>query len=236
MHVYDHGINECARILIQQRKETVKIMVLSAKQKQKKLQRKVKKRKQSLAKPPQTLSKTKASAYATSPIHECLIPEDLFETGLGNVTFARKAPSGGIALSAFVVDVFCLGVKNALFKVSNINDYEENFKLGLFESHAGRDFFVIDPMCARKLIEGAVAYAEALGFGPHSDYQNAKALFGDIDTRESPDVYVYGKDGKPFYIRGPNESPAMAKSIVSQLHERCGEDGYQYMVGLDEKL
>ena len=172
-------------------------MVLSAKQKQKKLQRKAKKRKQSLAKRPQTWSKTKASAYATFPIHECLIPEDLFETGLGNVTFARKAPGGRIALSAFVVDVFCLGVKNALFKVSDVNDYEENFKQRLFESHAGRDFFCIDPWCARKMIEGAVAYAETLGFKPHSDYQNAKVLFGDIDPGTCPEAYVYGKEGKP---------------------------------------
>ena len=167
-------------------------------------------------------------------MYECLIPEELFEIGLGNVIVARKAPQGRIALSAFVVDVFCLGVKNTFFNVSNEDDYENDIKVRLIESHAGRDFDNIHPSCARKLIEGAVAYAEDLGFRPHSDYRNAKGIFGDIDPDVCPEKYIYGKDGKPFYIRGPNESPSNAKRIIQQLHKKCGEDGYHYMLEMDE--
>ena len=177
---------------------------------------------------------TKASAYARFPIYECLVPEELFEIGLGNVIVARKAPYGKIALSPFVVDVFCLGVKNAFFNVSDEDDYEEDIKVRLIESHSGQGFVNIHPSCARKLIEGAVAYAEELGFRPHSDYRNAKGIFGDIDPGACPENYIYGKGGKPFYLRGPNESPSMTKRIINQLHKKCGKDGYHYMVELDE--
>ena len=60
----------------------------------------------------------RAVNYARNPIHECLFPASLFETGLGNVIVTRRTQVGSIAISAFVADVICLGVKNALFKVS----------------------------------------------------------------------------------------------------------------------
>jgi hypothetical protein len=88
----------------------------------------------------------------------------------------------------------------------------------------------------KKLIEGAIHYAEELGFSPHRDYHNAKNIFGDIDPSVCPVKYTYGKDGKPFYIRGPNESSSQASKIVDQLHTRCGEGNYNYLVTLGEDI
>ena len=210
-------------------------MALSEKQKQKKLAKKKQKRKVHVkALNPNQLSMDKAIRCAKFPIHECLIPSNLFETGLGTVIVTRRTLEGDIAICAFIVDVFCLGVKNALFKVVSENEYEHTLKPQIIESNNGIEFEKIHQTCARKLIEGAVKYANNLGFNSHPDYKNAKNIFGDIDSNVCPVKYVYGKEGKPYYMRGPHESMNDAKNIIEKLGKKCGEGGFDYVVIMDE--
>jgi len=212
------------------------VMAISSKQRQKKLERKRKKKKGLLAKKNKdiSVSQSKAANYASLPIYECLVPDALFEIGIGNVIVSRRTPTGNITFGAFLVDVFCLGVKSAFLTVVREFDYENKVKASLMMSDELQTFESIHPECAKKLVEGAMAYAKELGFSHHQDYENAKNIFGDIVSSNCPVKYKYGKDGKPFYIRGPNETMAEAKEIVNQLHQRCGEDGFDYLVILGE--
>lgn len=210
-------------------------MAISEQQRQKKLQQKKRKRKLSIKPATPSLSSShNASACSNFSVHECLVPENLFETGLGTVIWTRRTPEGSIAVSAFIVDVFCLGVKNALFNISSEQHYESIVKPRLTETHGGQAFEYIHPSCARKLIDGAISYAENLGFSPHRDYQSAKGIFGDIDAQACPTRFTYGNEGKPFYIRGPNESISQAKRIIDQLQRKCGEGHFHYLVVTDE--
>ncbi len=210
-------------------------MALSEKQKQKKLAKKKQKRKiHARDNVSNRLQMDKARSYAHFPIHECLIPSNLFELGLGSVLVTRRTPEGDIAVSAFIVDVFCLGIKNTLFKVVSEYEYEHTMKPQITESHSGSEFEIIHQTCARKLIDGAVMYAKELGFESHPDYKNTKHIFGDIDLSFCPVKYIYGKNGKPFYIRGPHETVSEAKKIINKLTRKCGEGGFDYMVMMDE--
>jgi hypothetical protein len=212
-------------------------MAISERQRQKKLEQKKKKR-QLVTKLVHTslFSERKALSYAKFPIHECLVPESLFETGIGTVIWARRTPQGTIAISAFIVDVFCLGVKNALFNVVSAQEYESTIKPRLAGTHEGQTFQNVHPACARKLIEGAIGYAQELGFSPHRDYRHAKDMFGDVDADACPTGFTYGHDGKPFYIRGPNESIAQSRRIVDQLQRICGKGNFDYLVVLDDDV
>ena len=105
-------------------------MAISEKQKQKKLAKKNSKRK--LTKLPSNIGsqqRLSPSYYASFPIHECFAPNTLFVLGIGYVIITRRAPYGLIAISVFVVDVHCLGVKNALFKVSSEFEYENTVNI-----------------------------------------------------------------------------------------------------------
>jgi hypothetical protein len=167
----------------------------------------------------------------SSPIHECLMPAGLFEIGIGNVIVSRKLPSGDIGASFFLVDVFCLGVKNAFFQVMTETEYLRQVgRLG-GEEELGS----VDPSCARKLVENAKGYAKQIGFDPHPDYRSARKIFGDIDAAICPTDFTFGKDGMPFFVSGPNDTPAKCRKIIGTLSRRFGPDGFHFlMVGAEE--
>lgn len=141
--------------------------------------------------------------------------------------------SGGRRVEAgiFLVDVQCLGVKLAVYEDTT----EEDFRRRILD-HYSESFPMVsaDPCCGRKLIEQAIAYASALGFGPHPDFKKAARVFGGLRVDECPQRFVFGRDGKPFYIRGPRETEEQAKRIVQHLAMRLGEGNFHYLVRLGD--
>src|ERR1700733_7865777 len=119
---------------------------------------------------------------ARAPIHECFVPASGFEQGLGNLVFSRALPDGHMALSVFLLDTFCLGVKNALFKIGTRLEYDAF----LSRVSPSQGLEPTGPPCFRKLVEGGVAYARGLGFHPHADYAEARQIFGDVDAAACP--------------------------------------------------
>ena len=106
-------------------------MAIDEKRRQKKLARKAAKRKKALAarKPEYSggggySAERLMAMAAASPIHECLMPAGLFDLGMGSVVVSRKMPDGEIGFGVFLVDVFCLGVKDAFFSVRPQGEYE----------------------------------------------------------------------------------------------------------------
>jgi hypothetical protein len=147
---------------------------------------------------------------------------------MGHVLVARFKNNGRVELGAFLVDVFCLGVKDAFFEQFDATAEYEALMEDLFASTP----MATKPEAARKLVESAVAYAARLGFGPAPDYKKACRVFGGIDAGRCPDSFEFGKEGKPFYIAGPYESPAQQERIVRQLEAKCGEGNYEYLAGM----
>ncbi len=86
-----------------------------------------------------------------------------------------------------------------------------------------------DPACLRKLVEGAVDYARDLGFAAHPDYAGAARLFGSIKAAACPLRYSYGKEGKPVYMSGPDDTPAHSRRIVETLARRLGTKGTHFL-------
>jgi len=170
---------------------------------------------------------TKQTApIADAPIHECLAPAGLFEAGIGNLVFSRALENGRIALSMFLVDVFCLGVKNAFSAIVTRDEYTRRAQGWI----AKENLQPMQPACFRKLVEGAVAWSRELGFRPHADYAVASRIFGDVDALTCSEQFEYGHQGKPLYVSGPNETRSQARNIVNQLERRLGPEGFEYLV------
>ncbi|HVC98787.1 MAG TPA: hypothetical protein VND64_34300 [Pirellulales bacterium] len=171
------------------------------------------------------------------PILATLVPEGLWNNGLGQLVIARRAPAGKIACGVFLVDVFCLGVKNAFWRVTGSAEYET--LIDKIEAH-GR-LREVTPEYFSKLVHCAADYAQSLGFAPHRDFRAARLMLVGIDPSLCPDELEFGKDGKPLYIRGPNESLEKARLIASQINALGGHylvrvDGpAPAMIGLDDE-
>jgi yecA family protein len=126
----------------------------------------------------------------------------------------------------FLVDVWCLGVKDA-FGEHDIPDGLADELIDNRLSEEQRE--AVHPTCAKKLIEGASAYAERLGFAPHRDYRKGRKVLSGLDASLCPTEFTFGRNGKPCYMRGPHDDNDRADRILAILTARCGEDGYDFV-------
>jgi len=69
---------------------------------------------------------------AAAPLHACFVQERLFETGVGMVILTRKTDDDEFAIAGFLVDVYCLGVKDVLFRETD--EAEMEMLLGRMEA------------------------------------------------------------------------------------------------------
>lgn len=153
------------------------------------------------------------------PIAAALVPVDLWTMGIGNLLLARRMPDGQLACAIFLVDVFALGVKDAVWKVVGPGQF--NAMRREFEAH-GR-FEEVAPERFAKLIYRAADYGQSLGFSPHRDFRHAQRLLAGIDPSLCPDEFEFGKEGRPLYIRGPSESMDEARIIAARVHAQGGD-------------
>jgi hypothetical protein len=160
--------------------------------------------------------------------HEALRSTRLFDMGSGYLVVSRFKADGRVEAGFFLLDVFCLGVKNAgFYHARSIADYQEGLIDQLFpDGNSVR----MTPEGGRKLTEDAISYARGLGFSPCADYKKASRVFGGITTAGCDEQFVFGQNAKPLYIQGPSESPACVERILRVLEARCGEGGYHYIV------
>ena len=163
---------------------------------------------------------------------EALRSTDLFDSGRGYLVVSRFKADGRVESGFFLLDVFCLGVKDAGFHCfSSIPDYQESLLDRLFPNG---DPVRMTAAAARKLTEDAISYARGLGFSPGADYKKASRVFGGIRTADCNEKFMFGKDGRPLYIQGSSDSPSRVERILRALEARCGEGGYQYIIAEDD--
>ena len=156
---------------------------------------------------------------------------NMFDTGMGYVLVSRFKSDGLVEAGVFLLDTFCLGVKNAFFSRLNQSEYENRLVQKVFAKDGNQP---LTPACARKLVQDAVAYAQHLGFAPHPDYKKACRVFGGISVTECNEVFTFGKDGRPCFIQGPDDSELFCRKAMTLLTIRCGEGNFDYIVVADD--
>jgi hypothetical protein len=166
---------------------------------------------------------------AAAPVLDSTVFGRLVDHGMGQLVFSRELHSGDVAVAVFLLDRYCLGVKDAFGRVMSRSERSEL----LDRLHEFGVRLPLDPPTARRLVEDAVAYGRNLGFEPHPDYSRVQPIFGDVDPQQAKRTFEFGKDGKPFFVAGRHDSPARCLRIINQLRERCGEGGSHYLVPAD---
>jgi hypothetical protein len=183
------------------------------------------------------------------PIYECLMtgefPQERFlaegehlpaklkeerraSSGLAIVVVTRKERPGKLLLYSYLVDYYCLGVKDAMGpKYISEKEYPRiSSKL--------YDAFIEDPQIislekAQAIVLSSLAYANSIGLSPHADFTEA-ALdhLGDWDQQLT--IRCGDADGKPSFVAGPYDSSG---KIMEILDRTVGRDNYHYLAPLD---
>lgn len=122
----------------------------------------------------------------------------------------------------FLVDSYCLGVKDAF---ATWGDDLEGIRDQLNSTNAVN----VDPSYALKFILGAIEYARTWGFSPHSSTAQCLKIFGDTDPSECEEEFVYGHDGKPVFIPGPHDSREKQTFVLNTLSKH-GEGQHSLLI------
>jgi len=169
-----------------------------------------------------SISKPRHIDFAASPIVACTMTTDYESRGMGTLSVARKLSLGRFGLCVFLLDTWCLGVKDAFFRVLDSDQYEHFAE----DQEAAADAAAFDPGRARKLLRDAALYGASNGFPPPDDFAELERIFGDVKPTE--EIFTFGDGGKPHYVPGPNQSRRHFLHTIDLLEQRFGRDGFQY--------
>jgi hypothetical protein len=139
--------------------------------------------------------------------------------GIALVLLARTTLGDRVSVCGFLLDTFCLGVKNVIGP-------EEMRRRDL--SIFARDYFVAFPApplsapigLAQHLVFGSVAFAADLGFPAHPDFEAARGHLGVFD---GSCAITFGREGRPLYAPGPFDDPI---AVLETLLATVGDDGF----------
>lgn len=167
---------------------------------------------------------------AAAPIHSCLVNDALFEIGNGNLVLVRRATDGRMAMAVFMLDVYCVGVKDVFLRLDDAREIERvTAVLGDVQP-----LIEIDPGRARKLLRDLVSWSRSIGLPPHPDYAGAELLFGDVPADVCAESFSFGMNGKPLLIRGPTDTPARIRQRIDALRRKLGDDGFVVADEMDD--
>lgn len=206
-------------------------MSLDARKRQKKAEKREKRRKDRqahrLERGPLSLMQ-KLARGGRGRIVDCLMMGDPRQDGMCSLTLTREIAPGELAVASLLLDLDCLGVKNARVEMMGVSDYEDRWLPRLQQSGPTETW---SPATARKLVEDLVAWSRELGFAPHHDYAAAQFVFGDIDASTSTESFEFGHEGKPYFISGPHDTPERCRLVLATLRERLGPGEFHYTLG-----
>ncbi len=155
---------------------------------------------------------------------------DLFEIGWGRILGARRKSGGMVEVGIVFVDVHCRGVMSAVYRVISEEEFDEQRRGEIQEIGECPE---IDPACARKIIEGAVEYARALGFAPNRNLKKAMRVFGGVRASDCSEEFTFGCDGKPHYREDPDDPPEVVARTILRLFRRFGWEGFYYTLSTE---
>jgi hypothetical protein len=150
---------------------------------------------------------------------------DVGQRGMACVVVARRHRPQRVSVCGYLVDTYCLGVKNALGpRVMNDRDLPAFLHTFFSAIQDGEPPLGVPVVLARHVVCGAVDYARGLGFEPHADYAATATHLG---AWEGSSAITFGQDGVPTYVSGPHDNP---RAVMRTLTRTVGEGNFHYLV------
>jgi hypothetical protein len=145
------------------------------------------------------------------------------ESGLVGVLVARRERHGALGVCGYLVDVYCLGVKDVMGP-RVVDEPRLGGLVSSFFSAFDRPPLAAPIDLAQHLVLGSVEYARGLGFEPAADFAAAR---GHLGSWTGPAAIEFGRCGKPFFIQGPRDD---ANRVLRTLQRSVGSGKYDFLV------
>jgi hypothetical protein len=149
--------------------------------------------------------------------------------GLANVVVAREYRKTRISVCSFLVDTYCLGVKETIGPRCMDREKLRVFNGDLFDAY-GADPLTAPIDLAQHLVFGAVEYARQLGFEPGGEFSECQ---GHLGVWSGPSAIRFGRHGSPVYVAGPYDDPVR---IIRTLERSVGRGNFDHVVGLEDAV
>jgi hypothetical protein len=184
-----------------------------------------KEKKQALARSAPAGPRAMLAQAARWPVHECLMTADWQTEGqIVQILVARRSPEGMIGIGVYLVDLACLGVKDAFARVlPSTLDYEDGTRASMMERQA---LMTTDLDTVARVIREGIGYARSLGFAPHPDYAGAAVMLHGADPDASSVEVPLGINGRPCYFVGPHDNVGR---VLNQLIRSVGPGNFDFM-------
>lgn len=173
---------------------------------------------------PENYIKTRARSL---PIGKCFINENWKEAGNSTVIVSRNHSNGNFTYGLFLVDLFCLGVKESLYYFNEYSKFNEMID----DIKQNEDLVEIDYPLAHNIIYGGVEYAASLGFKPHKSFDVSQYLLEEDDDRVELIDIEFGYNGQPAVFVGKEKHP---QNIIGTLERNVGKGNF--LVVTDEDV
>lgn len=138
-------------------------------------------------------------------------PDAVADTpGLAAVLVARSAGRETVSACGYLVDLYCLGVKDVIGPRILNDQQHAQFTRTFFAGY--RQPPVAAPIeLAQHLVLGAARYARSLGFEPAAGFD---AVRGHLGEWSGARAVTFGRQGRPEYIQGPYDDAAQVQGTL----------------------
>ena len=137
---------------------------------------------------------------------------------------ARSQPNDDIIFGQYIVDHFCVGVRDASY-TSNMSRqaFFDEYIPFVYPDEKPLD---IEANLAHEIVWGSVEYAKRLGFDPPRRFQDASRILETADALPRDNAIEFGYKGEPLYFPFPDDDQA---AVIRKLIDSVGLGNFYYM-------
>jgi len=159
------------------------------------------------------------------PVFECLINHDWEENKMCNILITRQHKNGNYTSGVYLVDLYCLGVKDAECSFNKTPYEYKEFKDEYFPDDI---FETVEYSLVHNIIMAGLEFANDYGFQPCKEFKSRAQYILDEDTDDIELIEIEcGKNNKPLILAG-TENQEESKRAFNHLNSTVGPGEFYY--------
>ena len=154
-------------------------------------------------------------------IDKCYITNGWQEAGIATVIVTRRHTNGRLTFGSYLVDLYCLGVKDTTYHFNVTQEQLDNI---IEQSWSmGMEMTPCRYVVAHNVIYGAVEFAGDYGFRAHKDFGISQFILEEDDEHVELIEYDFGLHGKPCVMVDDDDPQTR---VIAQLERTVGKGNY----------